>query len=105
MQDNCRNGQPLLKTGRDAQGREVILLNAPETGKGQQGAQAPVKDLMAAVRGKMEGKLRRPKVWTKDELVLRSWIWRDDIVEPHESLTRVVAELNEVSRAQLFEAG
>lgn len=55
---------------------------------------------MADVKNRMADRLKVPqeqKVWTKEELVLRSWEWRGGQVEPHESLRRVVAELNEVS--------
>lgn len=51
---------------------------------------------MRRVKDQMTKRLS-PRTWSPEEKKIRRYVWRGGEVQPHESLERFVAELDEVS--------
>ncbi|KAM0792227.1 hypothetical protein ACM66B_004923 [Microbotryomycetes sp. NB124-2] len=52
-----------------------------------------LQDRVNAIRDKMQQRLQTKQGWTKEEEALRGWVWRDGLVQPHESLASAVNQL------------
>ncbi|KAK4053737.1 hypothetical protein OIV83_001393 [Microbotryomycetes sp. JL201] len=80
----------ILKLRPDVQVR-IVRKEAP-------GPAVALQDRVNAIRDRMQQRMQTKQGWTKEEEALRGWVWRDGLVQPHESLNNAIDQLSESDR-------